>query len=200
MNTAVRFYKEGMSRGEIRDDFNRRRIEFGKRNGFDGLKILTPIQKSFPNLQEKTEEEKQILLEKYNSKYADGHFVRITQEMIDRYTDLYDLDIYSDILMIVKELPGIALAYPVADCPVLFVEDTKNQVAAMAHCGGEYIDRELPAQVVEAVRKETDAKREDLNVFVGPHAQKESFIYDKTPVWVRHFNIWSNAIVERRGY
>ncbi len=199
MNTAPRFYKEGMTKEEIKQDFTKRRILFGEEHGFNGLRILTPIQKSRPNLEGKTEKEKQELLEKYNSKYPDGHYVRITEEMIEGYEDLYDLDIYSDILMIGAELPEIVLAYPVADCPVVFVEDTKNKVVAMAHCGGEYIDRELPSQMIDAIREETDAKKEEISVYVAPYAHKENFTYFGIPKWVKNFNVWSRAIVDTCG-
>ncbi len=200
MNTAPRFYKEGMTREEIKKDFTERRIKLGEQYGFDGLKILTPIQKSRPNLEDKSEEEKQVLLDKYHSKYPDGYYVRITEDMIEGYEDLYDLDIYSDILMIGKELPKIALAYPVADCPVLFVEDTKNNVVAMAHCGGEYIDRCLPSQMIDAIRSETDVKVEDISVTVGPYAHKENFTYNGIPKWVQNFNVWSRALENKSGY
>lgn len=199
MNTNPKFYKEGMTREEIKQDFTKRRICLGEQHGFSGLKILTPIQKSRPNLEGVTKAEKQSLLAKYNSKYPDGHYVRITEEMIEGYEDLYDLDIYSDILMIGADLPKIALAYPVADCPVLFVEDTKNQVVAMAHCGGEYIDRSLPSQMIDSIREETDAKTEDISVVVGPYAHKDNFIYHGIPQWVHNFKVWSEAIVDTCG-
>ena len=200
MNTNPRFYQEGMTMEEIKQDFKNRRIAFGEQRGFDGLKILTPIQKSRPNLEGTTEEEKRILLDKYNSKYKDGHYVRITEEMIEGYEDLYDLDIDADILMIDSSLPKIALAYPVADCPVLFVEDTKNEVVAMAHCGGEYIDRSLPSQMIDAIRQETDVKPGDISVVIGPHAKVDNFIYNGIPKWVQNFNVWSYEIINQHGY
>ena len=200
MNTSPRFYKEGMTKEEIRKDFTERRIKLGEKERFNGLNIITPIQKSRPNLEGKTEEEKQNLLKKYNQKYPDGYYVRITEEMIEGYEDLYDLDIYSDILMIGAELPKIALSYPVADCPVVFIEDTKNKVVAMAYCGGEYIDRRLPSQMIDAIREETDAKTEDIKVFVGPYAHKENFTYDGIPKWVQDFSVWSMALVNKSGY
>ena len=71
MNTNPNFYPEGMTKEEIREDFNERRIKLGEQHGFRGLKILTPIQKSRPVLTGKTELEKKQSLEKYNSKYPD---------------------------------------------------------------------------------------------------------------------------------
>jgi len=74
-------------------------------------------------------------MKKYNSKYQDGYSVRVTSDMIQEYNDLYDLDIYADILMIGNDLPRVALAYPVADCPVVFAEDTKNKSAVLKSLG-----------------------------------------------------------------
>lgn len=197
MNTNAAFYKEGMTKEEIRNDFNLRRISLGKKAGFDGLKVVTPIQKSRPDFvasfQNKSKEEQENMMKKYHSKYQDGYSVRVTSDMIQEYNDLYDFDIYADILMIGKELPGVALAYPVADCPVVFAEDTKNKVVAMAHCGGEYIDRELPSQVIDALRNETDARKDDILVHIAPHAQAESYTYDCIPRWMEHSNLWDGA-------
>lgn len=199
MNTNKNFYPEGMTREEIRKDFNLRRELLGKEKGFDGLKVLTPIQKSRPNLEGKTEEEKRMLLKNYASKYSDGHYVRITSEMVDAYEDLYDLDIYSDILMMDSTITDVALAYPVADCPVVFAEDTRNHVVAMAHCGGEYIDRELPGQLVDSLYEEVDSDPSDILVYVGPHAQEESFTYDCFPKFIQNVDSWEECLREENG-
>lgn len=199
MNTNKNFYPEGMTREEIRQDFNERRIKLGKELGFDGLKILTPIQKSRPVLAGKTEEEKQALIDKYNSKYPDGYAVRITKDMIEEYEDLYDLDIYADILMMDSSIAGVALAYPVADCPVVIAEDTKNQVVAMAHCGGEYIDRDLPGQLIDSLYEELDSSPHDISVYIGPHAQEESFTYDCFPKFIQNEKRWEGCLTEVNG-
>lgn len=199
MNTAARFYKEGMTKEEIRADFDARRLKMGRKNGFYGKKILTPTQKFRPVLDGKTPEEKQILIDKYQSKYQDGHYVRITREMIEPYEDLYDLDIPADILVIDDTLPEVVLAYPVADCPVVIAEDKKNKVVAMAHCGGEYIDRDLPGQIVDSLYLELNSKPEDVHVYIGPHAQKQSFIYDRIPRFVENEKVWSGCLEEVNG-
>lgn len=199
MNTNKSFYREGMTREEIRFDFNLRRESLGKEIGFDGLKILTPIQKSRPNIEGKTEEEKKILLDRYSSNYPDGRYVRITADTINDYEDLYDLDIYSDILMIDSSIPHVALAYPVADCPVVFAEDTRNHVVAMAHCGGEYIDRDLPGQIIDSLYEEIDSDPCDICVYIGPHAQKGSFTYNGLPRWIQNPEHWESCLTEVRG-
>lgn len=199
MNTNKNFYPEGMTKEEIKKDFTERRIKLGRQYGFDGLKILTPIQKARPVLNGKTIEEQQQLLEKYNLKHPDGHYVRITKDMIEPYEDLYDLDIYADILMMDNSLSGIALAYPVADCPVIFAQDTKKNVVAMAHCGGEYIDRDLPVQLVDSLYEEVDSNPYDISVYIGPHAQEESFTYDRFPGFIQNEARWVDCLREDNG-
>ena len=199
MNTNKNFYPDYMTREDIKADFKERRIKLGERLGFDGLKILTPIQKSRPNLSGKTEEEKIALLNKYNSMYEDGHSVFITNDMIYDYNDLYDLDIYADILMMDDSLRGVAFAYPVADCPVIIAEDKKNHVVSFAHCGGEYIDRDLPGQVIDSLYMNLDSNPSDINVYIGPHALEESFTYDTFPKFIRNEGNWVGCLREDNG-
>lgn len=199
MNTNKNFYPEGMTKDEIKQDFNERRIKLGREYGFDGLKVLTQIQKSRPVLSEKTDEEIKQLMEKYNSKYQDGHYVRITKEMIEDYEDLYDLDIYSDILMMDSSITDVALAYPVADCPVVFARDNKKDVVAMAHCGGEYIDRDLAGQLIDSLYEEVDSNPIDISVYVGPHAQVESYTYDCFPKFIQNESRWEGCLTEVNG-
>lgn len=199
MNTNKNFYPEGMSKEEIKQDFNERRIKLGREYGFDGLKVLTQIQKSRPVLSGKTDEEIKQLIEKYNSKYQDGHYVRITKEMIEGYEDLYDLDIYSDILMMDSSITNVALAYPVADCPVVIARDNKNDVVAMAYCGGEYIDRDLAGQLIDSLYEEYDSNPLDISVYVGPHAQVESYTYDGFPKFIQNESRWEGCLTEVNG-
>ena len=199
MNINKNFYPDGMTKEEIRKDFDERRIKLGREYNFNGLKVLTPIQKSRPNLNNKTEDEIKILMDKYNSKYPDGHYVRITEEMIEPYEDLYDLDIYSDILMMDSSITNVALAYPVADCPVVFARDNKNDVVAMAHCGGEYIDRDLPGQLIDSLFEEFDSDPLDISVYVGPHAQESSYTYDCFPPFIKNESRWEDCLTEVNG-
>ncbi len=199
MNTNAKFFEPGLTKEQIRAQFNQHRIQLGKQYGFDGMHILTPIQKVLPSLDGLSKEAAEQAMKTYESMYPDGSYVRITRERLEQVTDLYDLDIYSDILMIGKELPGIVLAYPVADCPVVLVEDTKQGVVSMAHCGAEYIDRGLPGQMVDSLREEVDSKPCDIRVFIGPHIQKESYIYDGFPKFIRHPDAWGSCITEFRG-
>lgn len=194
MNCTASFYPNEMSQAEIRMNFDQRRYLLGKEMGFNGYRILTAIQKKRPVFTGKTEEEQEKLMREYLGKYPDGHYVMVTMDMVRMYPDLYDLDIEADILMMNPSTPDIVLAQPVADCPVVFVEDTKSHVVAMGHCGGEYIDRGLPGQIVDAVCHETGCKMEDVRAYVGPHIHVDDFTYDCYPPFALHSDRWKNSI------
>lgn len=198
MNTNPSFY-EGMTEDEIKKDFTERRIKLGQELGINGLKILTQVQKTRPTTNGKTKEEIKVMKDKYKSMYKDGHYVRVTKELIEPYKDLYDLNIYTDILIMDSSIKNIALAYPVADCPVVFARDNRNDAIAMAHCGGEYIDRNLPAQIIDSLREEFDCKPLDISVYVGPHAHEEHFTYDCFPRFIKNANRWDDCLTEVNG-
>ena len=90
MNCNPQFYPSGMTKEEIRNDFDKRRLLLGKKIGFDGFKILTAIQKFRPNLEKATKEEAKMLLDKYDSKYSDGHAVFITKSMIEGLSHIHN--------------------------------------------------------------------------------------------------------------
>lgn len=199
MNTNPAFFEPGLSKQQIQRRFYQQRMQLGKRYGFHGMNILVPTQKSFPNLDGLNREEQEEAMRKYESQYEDGHYIRITKDKIENVYDLYNCNISADILMIGSELPRIVLAYPVADCPVVFVEDTKKQVVSMAHCGGEYIDRGLPGQIVDSLMEEVDSRPNDLRVVIGPHIHKENYIYDQFPKYIRHESVWDGCLTEIHG-
>lgn len=182
MNTASRFYSEGMTKEEIKKDFLERRIKLGKEFGFDGKSIIIPTQKNSNN----------------SNLYPDGTYKHIKLSDIAGYDDLYDLDVPSDILMIDQNMPGIAIAYPVADCPVVIAKDIKKCAASLAHCGGEYIDRKLPQQVIDSLRKEYDSDPRNIIVYIGPHAHKESYYNEdgQIPTYVKNESNWDGCLEE----
>lgn len=155
------------------------------------------IEKELKSLEEK---EKSVLKKYYTVHYDDHDEVptddKINELLEKGYQDYYEIDLPADILMIDHTMPGVSLAYPVADCPVVFAEDIKNGVTAMAHCGGEYIDRELPGQIIDALTTKVSSKPEDIKVTVGPHVQAESYTYDCMPRWIKNEEKWKNSLNE----
>lgn len=166
MNTAEKFYDEGLSKEERKALFleHRRLVSLFQGNGFDPYKFYMPSQKK------------------------DGSSTVLTQEMVDDYQDGWDLDIESDILIVTDKTPGVVAGYPVADCPVLVASDLKNGVTATAHCGAEMIDNYLPQMTIEALQSKYDSKLDDIYIYIGSHAGK-NWTYDSMPKWAKE-NFW----------
>ena len=183
MNTNSAYYKEGMTKEEIRKEYTNNKIKFGIKEGFDGRRVLTQIQKNSNN----------------NIAYPDGKSIKVTNELVEGYEDLYDLDLYADILTMDSNVKNVVLAYPVADCPVVFVHDNYKNAVGMAHCGVEFINRDLPGQIVDAMRENYDSKIIDLSVYIGPFIHSESYKYDMYPTWATNEYNWRNCIWKERN-
>lgn len=171
---------DGKTKEEIIEDLLKRREQLGKEKGFDGTKIMVPYQ----NL----------------SKHESGHIEDVTEFVSDTLSDdsnkdLWDYDIPCDIMLIRSNLSGIAIAYSVADCPVVIAET--NDWVALAHCGAKEIDRYLPKNVIEGFREKTDAKPDDIKVSVGPCPYEDTYIYETYPNWATN-PLWKEYIKEEK--
>ena len=182
MSRNKKFYPESLTEEEIKKIFLETRINVGKNYGFDGKKMFQALQKTENN----------------NVEYEDGKYHVITKEDIDN-DDLWYVNIPADILIISKDYPKIVVGNQMADCPVLIVEDRRLGVTALSHCGAPYINRELPRQTVESLIKEYNSQIEDLYIYVGSFAKKESFIYDRYPKWATNEKVWNNAIIKNNN-
>lgn len=169
MNTAERFYEEGLTKEERKALFleHRKLVSLANNSEFDPYKFYMPSQTK------------------------DGSATVLTQEMVDAYQDGWDLDIKSDILIVTDKTPGVVAGYPVADCPVLIASDLKNGVTATAHCGAEMIDRYLPQMTVEALQSKYDSKLDDIYIYIGSHAG-DSWTYDCMPPFAKE-SFWEET-------
>lgn len=184
MTTKSDFYPEGMSKDEIQKDFLSRRIGLGEHFGFDGRKMIVAHQK-------KRGEELD---------YPDGQFKIITPELVESVEDTWQLDIPADILILTTETPRVAVGYPVADCPVIIMEDQKKHVSALAHCGAEYVDRHLPEAEMEALHQAFGSKPSDIKAYISACAGP-TWTYDAYPIWATDDDVWENAItIEKSLY
>ena len=182
MSSYKLFYKEDMTQAEIEQDLLKRRLILGKKHGFDGKKIIVPTQKNHqnPNL------------------YPDGTYQTVSQLPLNQVTDLWNLSVVGDILLLDDTKPGIVIGFPAADCPVLIAFDLKQQVAALAHCGAEYINRELPIDLLKSLENEANSKRSDMMVYLSSCAGKE-YCYDQFPHWATNQSVWKNHI-QKNGF
>lgn len=176
-----KFYSECMTTDEIKQNLLERRIKLGEKLGFDGTKILVPYQNV--------------------AKYKEGHYEDIT-DIISSVVyerpeyDLWNLDIPCDVMLMRSELQGVVLAYPVADCPVV-IANTGDMVA-LAHCGAREIDRLMPFHIIDAIEKEAKVNEDDLEVYIGPCASSQTYIYETYPEWATRKNtMWNHCIEEK---
>ena len=179
MSNQSKFYPDGMTKEEIWDDVYRRRMELGGEYGFDGRKIMVPLQ---------------------NGKYQSGKYIVLNDESVvyqDR--DLWEVDLECDIMVIKKGLPGVMMAYPCADCPVIIMKDKKSGTLAFAHCNAAAIDNMLPISLADSLLSVSGASDSDIMVYVGPSAGAETYYYDKYPSWAINDKIWKYCIKEKDG-
>ena len=182
MSRNIKFYPENTSEEEIKKQFLKVRENLGKKYGFDGKKIFQALQKTETNKVE----------------YPDGTYHVITEKDI-KNEDLWYVEIPADILIISEKFKNIVVGNQMADCPIIIVEDRKLGVTALSHCGAPYINRELPKQTAEALITEYKSNPNDLYVYIGSNAKKESYIYDKYPLWATNTKIWDKCIIKNNN-
>lgn len=182
MSRNKKFYPEDYTEEDINKQFLETRINIGKKYGFDGKKIFQAIQKTENN----------------NIEYEDGKYVVLTEEHMKKEDYWYE-EIPADILILSEKYKGIVVGNQMADCPILIIEDRKQGVTALSHCGASYVDRKLPQDTVKALIKEFNSNIEDLYVYIGSCGQKESYIYDRYPLWAKNKEVWEDCIIEKNG-
>lgn len=176
-----KFYKENTSEEEIYEEIKKSRIKLGKRYGFSGLKMFQVKQKM-----------------EDNDNYPDNKWVEIDESYMTK-EDYFQEEIEADILAITDKYKKIALSHRMADCPVLIVEDRKQGVSAIAHCGFYHINRGVPKALIKTMIQEFKSQEQDLYLYIGSHIHKENYIYDKYPEKATNKEIWYNAIEEKDG-
>ncbi len=107
-------------------------------------------------------------------------------------------DINEDILVITDKVPGVVACHPVADCPVVIMHDKKQNIAALAHCSADLVDKKMPMMVADALTQGYGTKEEDISILVGAHAGS-NWTYDSYPKWATDENLWNDCITEKDG-
>lgn len=155
----------GALRGAI---FKEHRKAFAEAEGFDWRKMFMADQNNL-----------------------DGSVFEVTQEYVEANPNGWT-DIPEDILMMRKDLKGVAIGHPVADCAVVAAEDKRQGITAVAHCGGEMIDKRIPQMTIEALYRE-GSKPEDIIVNVGARAG-DSWVYtENKPKWATDEQVWDQT-------
>ena len=175
MNTAAVFYPEGTSAEDRKAQMREHKQNLVSRFGLSYKNIFIPIQKNSKN----------------PDKYEDGLSYTLTREDVKNYEDLYDYDVNADIVKLTPETPNIAIAYPVADCAVVKAINTKTNEIVLSHCGGEYIDRYLPMQTIDAL----GGSEKDIVVYVSPFAYSLFYDDESKLTWANNSKVWRNCML-----
>ena len=169
MNTASRFFPEGMSAEEREKIFLDRRLRAGEDFGFDGHKVFMADQK------DKT-----------------GSWFEIDEDYVEENPNGWS-DIDEDILVITDDTPGVVIGHPVADCPVVMAFDRSQGVTAIGHCSAELVDIKMPMMVIDALLESYGSYDEDIIAYISMCAGK-SWTYDSYPKWAKDTRMWDEAI------
>ena len=173
MNTAASFYTEGMSVEARREIMNLNKERLVEKFGLTYKNIFIPIQKN----------------NKTPYKYQDGASYTLTSDDVNNYDDLFNYDVYTDIVKLTPETRNVAIAFPAADCAVIKAVNTKTNEVVLSHCGGEYIDRYLPMQTIDAL----GGDEKDIKVYVSPFAYTLTYQDSSKLVWANNPRVWNGC-------
>lgn len=183
----------------------------------DDIEILKQIHPEIKNFTDETlsKEDKKLIFEGHRKKLGerynfdwhkmymadqenrDGSFFKINADYVRENPNGWT-HIPEDILMITEDVPEVVIGHPVADCPVIIMENEQSGTTVLAHCSADLIDLHMPQMMVEAIRKETGCRAEKITAYISACAGP-NWTYDKMPVWARDYSIWKQAIKEENG-
>ena len=181
MSKNPKFYPKDISEKERYEKYHQDRLNLGKKLGLDGNHMFRYRQKGLSPIN-----------------YPNGKYILLENKHMTK-EDYFFEDLQCDILIISEEFPKVMVVNPQADCPVIICEDRKKGYTAIAHCGGSYIDRYLPQDTIKALIDCCESNVEDIYVYIGSSIKKESYIYDKYPLWATNKSVWEGFIINENN-
>ena len=172
-----KFYPDYLTKNEINEQFIEVKKRAGERFNFNYKKIFQATQK----------------LDNGEIDYPNGKYVVLNDSHMQK-DDYWEERIETDILIIGEKYKGVVVGNQMADCPIVIAEDRVKGVTALGHCGASYINRLLPQDIVKSLQKEFNSNIEDIYVYIGSNAKKETYIYDKYPYWATNTDLWKDNI------
>lgn len=175
---------------ERKNKFELNKKNFLKKHNLENVNILIPVQKTIYEKQDET----------FN--YKDGTYEILTRENIAKYLK-GEKYFHDDFLIMDSNIKNILVADKVADCPmlILLAKITEEKwMLALAHCGGEYINRLLPQQMVDVLIKESNVKPQNIKAYITPCISKESYVYDKYPPVASNKDAWKMQLKRKETY
>ena len=172
MNTTARFYPMKMTLEDRQVSFLKKRMKLGQINDFYYKKFFMADQTT-----------------------KDGSYCVLTPELIADKEDGWLRDIPEDILIITKDTPGVVIGHPIADCPVIIMNDKKHGATALGHCSAEMVDIGLPIHIFSALEKEFGTTSSDVKVYISS-CISDKWEYDCYPKFATNKDVWTGAISE----
>ena len=170
MNTGASFWGDVFQKKKSR--LSKRRIILGNQLDFNGKLMFMADQKT-----------------------NDGSYKIVDEELMPNNPN-GGADIKEDILVIGQDMTGVAIGYPVADCPVLVVTDVLKGVTAFSHCSAAMVDMKLPKLTVDVLGYAYNCKLSSIYAYitasVGPN-----WTYDSWPKWALDSNVWQDCIIQK---
>lgn len=171
-------YKDYRAKSEeikrIKEEFLENRILRGKKYGFDGKKIIVPNDAGNHEL---------------------GSYFVADDKIYSEKDDLIYVKKSKDIVLLKSENPGIVIGYPVADDPVVIIEDKKNLVSALAHCNLDKISKKIPLYMIKALENEAGSNVEDLKVYISSNLKKQHNRFIIRPKTIKENpGVWKDSI------
>lgn len=155
----------------------------------DKKKIFTIHRKMFAE-EEQFDWHKMFMADQVDK---NGSYFEITEEYTKQNPNGWT-DINEDILVITDKNPGVVVGHPVADCPVVIMEDKTKGVTAVGHCSAELIDKKMPMKIADVLVNGYGSKEEDISAYVSARAGN-SWTYDTWPKWATDSTVWEDGIV-----
>lgn len=185
--SSDKIFNPTLTKKERENLFEENKKKFLIKNNLKEAKIIIPVQKTIYEKQDET----------FN--YKDGSYEILTKENIKEYFKGEKL-FHTDFLIMDENIKNVFVCDKVADCPMLILVAIKkeSQTLAIAHCGGEYINRFSPKQMMKTLIKESNVSPSKIKAYITPCISKKSYKYDKYPPFVTNKSAWKNSITKEK--
>lgn len=158
----------------LKKEFLKNRITMCEKYGFDGSKIIIPNDKF--------------------SKETGSYFLA-DEKIYSEKKDLIYVKKSKNIVLLKSDNPGIVIGYPVADDPVVIIEDKDNQISALAHCDLDKISKKVPVYMIKALKQEANSNVKNLKVYISSNLKEKNNKYYVKPKPIKENpKVWKDSV------
>lgn len=138
----------------MKKGFENNMKSIGKRYGFDSKKLIIPLDNGM--------------------KHEPGEYFVAGESLYNKEENLKKIKQPGNIVLLKKDNPGIVVGYSVSDDPVVIMEDQKQGITALAHCGIKQITQRIPLYMIKAMQKEANSDIKNIKVYISSNLKKET--------------------------